>query len=332
MTHNTITSMNTINDCAISQEHIDEFIECGITVIEDIFNEEEVDHIRKQLHTQLFELGIDHNAIIQKQIEPFNSVRMKAPTSKIFYNKWKIDVQTNPKIYECVKKLMQQTFSPSDVPNFEHIYGPFEDIYAYIDRICYRLPDCIKMEGGLKLHIDRNPFDPYLLKNGGLKKWRPIQGFLTLTDHYGSESGGLRVVKNFHKKSDLYFKNNLSLNNENISKGGEFFRLDSRCHTKLEQECQPVNAKKGSLVLWDNRLPHDTCTKLAGIDTREVIYIVFIPKTSINVEYIKNQLTTINKNIIPPAFNAHGSTELCDKNWNDNQLTKFQKNILGYAL
>ncbi len=325
-------------DCTISQEHIDEFIEHGITIIEDVYNDMEVDDLRKKMHIQLLGLGIDHDAILQKYAEPFNSVRMKAPTAQIYYNKWKIDIQTNPKIYECVKKIMKQTFFPSNVQNFEHIYGESNDVYVYIDRICYRMPDCIKMEGGLKLHIDRNPYDPYLLNAGGLKKWRPIQGFLTLTDHYGSESGGLRVVKDFHKKSDLYFKNSIfstercNINKDGLCPKGEFYRLDSRCHTKLEQDCQPINAKKGSLVLWDNRLPHDTCKKLAGVDTREVVYIAFLPNISLNIEYIKNQLFTMNKNISPPAYNdnIHVCKDTRDKNWNDSQLTEFQKKVLGY--
>ena len=32
----------------------------------------------------------------------------------------------------------------------------------YIDRVCYRLPDSVQAEGGLGLHLDRNPLDPYL--------------------------------------------------------------------------------------------------------------------------------------------------------------------------
>lgn len=31
------------------------------------------------------------------------------------------------------------------------------------------------------------------------KKWRPIQSSLVLTDHHGCESGGLKLVKGFHK-------------------------------------------------------------------------------------------------------------------------------------
>lgn len=56
----------------------------------------------------------------------------------------------------------------------------------------YRLPDHIQAEGGLGLHLDRNPYDPYLLcptVTKKLLKYRPIQSWIGLTDHYGSKSG-----------------------------------------------------------------------------------------------------------------------------------------------
>jgi hypothetical protein len=43
------------------------------------------------------------------------------------------------------------------------------------------IKDVVHSEGGLSLHLDRNPLDPYLLLSGGLEKWRPIQGFVCLT-------------------------------------------------------------------------------------------------------------------------------------------------------
>jgi hypothetical protein len=46
----------------------------------------------------------------------------------------------------------------------------------------WRLPDIIKQEGDLSGYFDRNPYDPYLMKSGDLKKWKPIQAFVSLTD------------------------------------------------------------------------------------------------------------------------------------------------------
>jgi len=194
---------------------------------------------------------------------------------------------------------------------------------VYIDRVCWRLPDTIRVEGGLDLHLDRNPFDPYFER---LSKWRPIQTFVTLTDHFGPESGGLKVVKGFHNISNDYFG---EIKDKDASTGGEFYRMNSKSHAKLHKKSEAVYAPKGSLVCWDNRLPHATCDKLSGFDTREVVYTGFLPNVELNKKYIANQLLALRKNIIPPAYSNNDNKKKCDKNWNELELTLDQKNRLG---
>ena len=36
------------------------------------------------------------------------------------------------------------------------------------------------------------------------------------------------------------------------------------------------------MVLWDYRLPHATSERLEGDDSREVVYLGFLPSTDIN--------------------------------------------------
>ena len=147
------------------------------------------------------------------------------------------------------------------------------------------------------MHLDRNPTDPYLLNTkDGIKKFKPIQSLLTLTDHFGSNHGGLKVVKEFHKEIDEYFKDKI------YEGGGEFCRLNSKSHTNLEKRLEAIQAPRGSLVFWDNRLPHATFHKLGGFDTREVIFIGFMPEIDLNKKYCENQLKNIKKNIYPPAY------------------------------
>jgi ectoine hydroxylase-related dioxygenase (phytanoyl-CoA dioxygenase family) len=310
------------------KDNIDEFINDGVTVFEDVFSDDEIDAIREQFHDQLRSIDIDHEKILSGETKPSPDVRIKAKPSRIFYNKWKIDAHTNPKVYRCIKALMNRTFSTGVCPGFEHPMGESTDILAYIDRICYRTPDHIRAEGGLGLHLDRNPIDPYLLESNGLKMWRPIQAFIALTDQYGSESGGLRVVRGFHNEIDEYFSNG---HTEDVNDKGCFFRLNSKSHAKLEKRCQPVNVRRGSIVCWDNRLPHATAQKFTSHDTREVIYIGYLPNVKLNIKYIKDQLNHINQNIAPPAY-YDDPTEHVDRNWNDCELTPLQKQLLGFNL
>jgi len=137
--------------------------------------------------------NINHDEILSKKEEPNFDVRIKSKLSQIYYCKWKLSLHLNSDVYEIFKKaneLLEQTFYP---------LGKSTDVLPYIDRICYRLPDIIRKEGGLALHLDRRPQteinDVKCFEN--IKKYRPIQGFMALTDHFGNSSGGLQVVKGF---------------------------------------------------------------------------------------------------------------------------------------
>ena len=302
---------------------LDEYDKNGVIVIKNVFTDEEVDQIRKDLHDQLLTLGIDHDKVLSGEQKLDDGVRIKGKPSRIFYNKWKMDVHLNDKVYNYVKNLMTHTYSSGKKKGYEHPMGYSNDVLAYIDRICWRLPDSIKAEGGLNMHLDRNPYSPY----DNLKKWRPIQAFVSLTDQFGSSSGGLKVVKGFHNRIDEFFAKSTdeTLKSQN---GGEFFRMNSKSFAALEKELQPINAPKGSLVLWDNRLPHATCDKLDGFDTREVVYVGWLPNVKINREYCDRQLDNIKQNVPPPAY-VNDKDEKSDRNWTLDDLSHSQKHMLG---
>jgi len=324
----------------LTLDHIEEFKDTGVCVVENIFNDVQVDDIRDQFHRHLLLDGIDHNKILNGDVLPPSNIRLKSPSANYYYGKWKIDAQINPIIYGTFKSLMLETFSSGRTPSFEHPFGSSQDVVPFIDRTCYRLPDNIKKEGGLGLHLDRNPFNPYLfnisntnninntnVNISSLKKWRPIQGFLTLTDHYGSDYGGLRVVKGFHKYIDEYFKDNWNKTDDD-KKDGEFFRMIDKSYTPLLSKLEPVICPRGSLVLWDNRLPHDTSDILATNDSREVIYMSYLPSVDINLQYCQKQSQAIRSNILPPT--CTNQNHKCDRDWEYDQLTPFQEQFFTH--
>jgi len=300
-------------------DQIEEYHRHGVLVIENVLTEEEVNDARQKLHDQLLELGIDHYKVLMGEQKLDEGVRLKSTASKIFYSKWKMNIMLHEKVYHCMKELMEKTYLSGKTKGFEHPFGPSNDILSYIDRVCYRLPDIIRSEGGLELHLDRNPTAPYSC----LKAWRPIQSFVTLTDHYGSDYGGLKVVKGFHHEIDDYF----SKSNEPVISGGGFYRLHSKSHWSLVKRLESVIAPKGSLVCWDNRIPHATSHILAGSDTREVVYVGWLPNVELNKIYCENQLLNIRKNRPPPAY--CDSENLMDKNWIESDFNDLQLQMLG---
>ena len=76
------------------------------------------------------------------------------------------------------------------------------------------------------------------------------------------------------------------------------------------------------------RLPHATTKKFNGYDSREVIYNGFLPNIKLNQEYVKKQLNCIMKIIAPLAYRQIEG-EICDRDWNINDLTAIQKKTLG---
>lgn len=301
----------------LTQEQIDQFKEDGFIIIENILSKEEIIKARQGLHASLKNLGIDHDDIINYISEPPQDIRKKSEVSNIFYAKFKMDIHLNEKVYLIWKQIILEGLDDN------HPFGKFDDVIPYIDRICWRLPDSIRQEGGLGLHLDRRPGMAGL---SNIKKYRPVQGFIALTNHYGSDCGGLRVVKGFHKKFDEYFFSNLI--SKNYEETGEFFRMGSKSYYKLNEQLQTLNYPAGSLVLWDNRLPHSTCDKLKGYDSREVIYLSYIPNIPINIKYSQEQTKNFILNLQPPAY-LNDDKKNIDRNYELDKLNEFQKKILG---
>ena len=317
------------------EEIIQVFKKEGVVAV-PIFSGDEVARIREELHASL---EIDHAAALggdAATLERLGGARMKSKAANLFADDWKFRVVADDRVLAVAGALMAATFGPGDLPGYEHPLGRGDDIRLYLDRCQYRLPDHVRGEGGLGLHLDRNPKDPYFLhsdgKNkttkhaSGLLKFRPIQSFISLTDQYGSESGGLRVVRGFHKEIDDYFAR--SSEDLGSAKGGEFFRMDSKIHASLWKRAAPVDAPAGSIVFWDNRLAHATCEKLTSHDSREVLYTAYVPSNELNRKYIQMQLENLRRGLAPPAYNST-SKEPCHCGIDFGALTMRQKEVLG---
>lgn len=321
----------------LSKTQIESYKSNGVLVVPEIFSSEEVKRIRNNMHQYMLDRhGIDHEKVLsgdKEMIEKLGEPRIKSPMRNTFYAGWKLlDVNCDNRIYEVFKEIFAATYA-IQAEGFEHVFGNFDpsDLGVYIDRVCYRTPDHIREEGGLAPHLDRNPFDPYLQNiKGGLYRWRPIQALVTLVDHYGGESGGLRCVNGFHREIDNYFKEY----QESELRAGEFYRLVSNKHTGLYKRCQPINAPAGSLILFDNRIVHSTCNKCISMDTREVIYGCFIPMVKLNQVYMSQQLQELVGNRRPPAYKirANDEPDIGDRDFEIDSLSYFQKQILGFCI
>lgn len=254
------------------EEHLEHFKTYGYVVV-PIFSEEEVQKIRASFHKTLLSHGIDHDAILSGAVTPPDAIRSKSTVCDIRDEPWKIAAEQDPRIKSLYKFIMDRTFATGVTPGYEHPLGASDKLIHYIDRLCYRLPDHIRSEGGLKLHIDRNPYYPY----SGCTKFRPIQSFISLVDHYGHKSGGLQLVPKFHLEYDTYFKALDVSKHIGEPSGGEFYRMHDKTHDKVRSRLETISVPAGAVVLWDNRLPHATCELFESDDSREVLYFAYLP-------------------------------------------------------
>ena len=69
-----------------------------------------------------------------------------------------------------------------------------------------------------------------------------------------------------------------------------------------------VPCSAGSLVLWDWRIPHANARENTGDRAREVVYLGFLPPTSLNHRYAQDQLASYQAQRPPVDQWHHGPT------------------------
>lgn len=142
---------------------------------------------------------------------------------------------------------------------------------------------------------------------------------MTLTDHYGGDTGGLQVVPGFHRNTEFFAKKKI------VESAGEFYRMNDHSYDSVRSLLVTVQAPKGSLVCWDNRLPHATTKRLTGYDSREVVFTGFLPDTELNRMYVNEQASCMFRSLSPPSY---GKLPVRAPDFNPTDLTQEQKQML----
>lgn len=276
-------------------DDIEHFKTNGYIVVE-AFSSAEVATMRQHFHEDLEAAGIHHDALLTSAA-PVPLANLKRLTGSIFYSPWKLQAQL--RLHALANSLLQATFADGVTPGFDHPLGASQGALPFIDHVAYRLPAHIHNTDGLSLHIDRNPHTPYA---GAY--FRPIQSALALTDHYGGASGGLMVVPKFHHEYQTFFQEYIE---QQPAEAGAFFRMHSKSYAAIQKRLLPVTVPAGSVVFWDNRLPHATTPTLISADSREAMFFSYLPDVPVNRSYYKAQLQCMAENKQPPCTSCYGS-------------------------
>jgi hypothetical protein len=296
-------------------------MEHGFGIIQ-LFDKKTIKSIEKNCDLDLFRsCGAKYDEIIngneeerKNNLKLLGGIRKKSAMANIFYTKPIFDIYISKTMQNIFDSLYEKTYKTKN-PLYNSPFTINGDSLPFLDRYGFRLPSWIPPvtfedgftigpEEGLGLHIDMDPYNPYLYENNVSKliKWRPFQSFFTITDHSMENNGGICVVPDFHKRFDEFFTSysrGTKIVERTQSHSGEFFRM-GECDGTSGMECVPVLAPEGSLIIWDYRLPHKTTKKCDNPLGRKQIYGSWLPNCEINRKIVELQRKNFEKSILPP--------------------------------
>lgn len=249
--------------------------------------------------------------------------------------------------------------------HFSHSFGPFncEQGYMYIDRICYRLPQNVidsvsvsaaatveqaetndsagaaagmsrrkakrrMLQRSLGPHLDCCPHRMY--DASSMRKWRPIQAFVALSDSLNSDEGGFEACRGLHKRFEEWA-------NERTARAaavggvgseppcvGQFTPVRPAEDRDIIDGFCAVPCRRGDLVCWDFRIPHANARFNRAAHPRIAVYIGLLPGVLLNAAYAQQQLQQFRDGVVP------------NDQWQEGQMDKqhcnFQFSALGRKL
>eukprot|EP01108_Squamamoeba_japonica_P005264 TRINITY_DN4133_c0_g1_i1.p1 TRINITY_DN4133_c0_g1~~TRINITY_DN4133_c0_g1_i1.p1 ORF type:complete len:333 (+),score=83.56 TRINITY_DN4133_c0_g1_i1:1166-2164(+) len=177
------------------------------------------------------------------------------------YNEGKGFVGYNPAIGPSVAQIRQ---NKAIVDIYGRLLGR-RDLYAKLDRFGLMRPSKdrphFRTEIGF-VHWDQSPtIEPNFSR---------IQGVLTLSEHTAT-SGGFHCVPGFVKHFGAY-----AVKHPQKYDAGDLIATEGEC--LRERHLTRILAPRGSLIIWDSRLPHGNWPNQGSDEWRKVLYMTFFPR------------------------------------------------------
>lgn len=184
---------------------------------------------------------------------------------------------------------------------YAHPYGPFDPKqgYFYLDRTGFRVPDHISqrhakgkrpLQRSLTPHLDCCPSALYS-SDKQVKRWRPIQSFIALTDNHTPNTGGFECVKGWHREFQAWAQRRKPCGKTGKPAPcvGDFTPIRPEEDADVIARFAPVLYPAGSVVAFDWRIPHANAARHVGEAPRQVSYGSFLPDVPVNRVYAQRQ-------------------------------------------
>jgi hypothetical protein len=316
----------------LTPEQIITFQRDGVLVVDGFLSDAQLQNAREGLATTLRRHGVDPDnlAATGRGLASLSTTGGSGGVLDVFYEDWQLDITMDAQLLTWTQQLWKSMYlnrddtSWQDLPEGQrhqwHPYGTWDPTkaYAYLDRICYRLPTTLSQELGIKQtenktshslsakqkkkcalqrsltpHLDCCP-DTYDTVDGKTK-WRPIQCFVSLTDNTEPSTGGFEVAPGFHHDFRTWTQQRIPTKSRDGNLVtppciGEYTHIRPVEDVDVMKRIQHVPVRAGSVVFWDNRLPHANAYRHNGSIPRAVVYCSFLPGIALNERYARHQL------------------------------------------
>jgi hypothetical protein len=217
----------------LTDEQVQEFVEQGVLVVDDILTADEVNAALMGLSETLSRYGVNTNDLdaTGHALSPLSSTNGSGGVLDLFYEDWKMTIASHPLLFRATTQLwgaaychrgeQKEEVSQEDMFKW-HPYGSFElnRGFMYVDRVGYRLPTTLAetLGSGSQLDCGDQPTRGKKKKHKSLQrcltphldccpetffselktKWRPIQCFVSLTTNLEPNTGGFEAAPGFH--------------------------------------------------------------------------------------------------------------------------------------
>ncbi len=357
----------------LSDAQIKQFVDDGVLVVTDFLSPGEVSHSLEALDETLRQHGVDSfsvdDAVSAQAFSKLSSTNGSGGVLDLFYDKWKMEIATDPKLFAMTQDLWFAAYCSNGEPKESltaeeafrwHPFGVFDcdKGYVYIDRIGYRLPSeqaqslgeliypsrkkkSRALQRSLTPHLDCCPDSMYT----DCAKWRPIQCFVSLSDCSEPNTGGFEAARGFHREFDAWTKRRApTIIKQKGTDGtirevglrapcvGEYTHIRPKEDRDVMDRVMHIPIRAGSAVFWDNRIPHANAYKHVGDQPRAVVYCSFLPDIELNRIYVQNQLADFRQGKPPrDQWNHIDDDGDCDKTSSDSymEFTSLGRRLMG---
>ena len=293
----------------LSSEQIHTFLQDGILVVPRVINIDRVQQIRRQFHQYLHDKGcdIEHLDKTAQALTSLSSTGGSGGVLDVFYEDWKLSLNQDPTIFAIMSSIWENSYANSQQTHlFNHPYGSFDPTKGLIaiDRVCFRVPESVSesfhvkkgkknqnLQRSLTPHLDCCPHDTYNIKSESIKRWKPIQAFIALTDNLEPNTGGFEAVPGFHRQFQEWAMKRPPNTGSTVAPCvGDFTPIRPVEDRDVIEQFRHIPCRAGDLVIWDYRIPHANARFNLAPTPREVIYLGFLPYVDINFQFAREQL------------------------------------------